>query len=119
MAKGITHNDRHRYASKMRTTVRLSEDLLAEAKSLAVRIGRTLTSVIEEGVRRVIAASAEVRSNPPPELPVSRASGWPASRREPLRQCRIARPDGRPGVILPDANALVNAASVSHTPLEA
>jgi predicted transcriptional regulator len=35
----------------MRTTVRLDDDLLREAKALAARRGRTLTSLIEDGLR--------------------------------------------------------------------
>jgi hypothetical protein len=35
----------------MRTTVRLDESLLAEAKKLAVDTGRTLTQVIEDSLR--------------------------------------------------------------------
>lgn len=37
-----------------RTTVRLPEDLVRRAKSKAVREGRTVTSLIEEGLRRVL-----------------------------------------------------------------
>jgi hypothetical protein len=40
----------------MRTTVRLDPQLLAEAKTLAARSGRTLTSVIEDALRAAIAA---------------------------------------------------------------
>jgi hypothetical protein len=35
----------------MRTTVRLDDDLLRDAKALAARRGRTLTSLIEDGLR--------------------------------------------------------------------
>ncbi|MFN7054576.1 hypothetical protein [Hyphomonas sp.] len=38
----------------MRTTVRLDEALLRAAKIKAAKEGRTLTSLIEEGLRRVI-----------------------------------------------------------------
>ena len=38
-----------------RTTVRLPEDLLTRAKLKALNEGRTLTSLIEEGLRRLIA----------------------------------------------------------------
>ncbi|GMU22248.1 MAG: antitoxin VapB43 [Phycisphaerae bacterium] len=40
-----------------RTTVRLDENLLAQAKQLAVRTNRTLTVVIEDALREVIARS--------------------------------------------------------------
>ena len=39
----------------MRTTVRLDDELLAEAKRYAARTGRTLTSLIDEGLRGVLA----------------------------------------------------------------
>jgi hypothetical protein len=38
-----------------RTTVRLPEDLLARAKRKAAAEGRTLTSLIEEGLRQLVA----------------------------------------------------------------
>jgi hypothetical protein len=53
----------------MRTTVRLDDSLLAEAKALAARTGRTLTKVIEDALRETLAR----RDAPPgsrPELPV-------------------------------------------------
>ena len=40
-----------------RTTFRLDADLLAEAKALAARQHRTLNSVMEDALRRVIAES--------------------------------------------------------------
>jgi hypothetical protein len=39
----------------MRTTIRLDPHLLAEAKKLAAASGRTLTAVIEEALREVVA----------------------------------------------------------------
>ncbi len=39
----------------MRTTVRLDDALLADAKSLAARTGRTLTQVIEDSLRESLA----------------------------------------------------------------
>lgn len=38
-----------------RTTVRLPQDLLSRARRKAAGEGRTLTSLIEEGLRRVVA----------------------------------------------------------------
>jgi hypothetical protein len=38
----------------MRTTIRLDDALLAEAKALAARTGRTLTAVIEDALREVL-----------------------------------------------------------------
>jgi hypothetical protein len=39
----------------MRTTVRLDDALLAEAKALAASTGRTLTRVIEDALRETLA----------------------------------------------------------------
>ncbi len=39
----------------MRTTIRLAEGLLAEAKELAARTSRTLTAVIEDALREMLA----------------------------------------------------------------
>jgi hypothetical protein len=49
----------------MRTTVRLDADLLREAKAHAAMTGRTLTSVIEEGLRQVLARRDSVRQATP------------------------------------------------------
>jgi hypothetical protein len=53
----------------MRTTVRLDDALLAEAKALAARTGRTLTQVIEDSLRAALAPRGGDRG-PRPELPV-------------------------------------------------
>lgn len=45
----------------MRTTVNIGDDLLRQARILAARTGRTVTSLIDEGLRRVIAAAGEGR----------------------------------------------------------
>jgi hypothetical protein len=52
-----------------RTTFRIDEEILAEAKALAARQHRTLNSVMEEALRRMIATSKEVESGPRVELP--------------------------------------------------
>jgi hypothetical protein len=39
----------------MRTTIRLDDDLLLEIKQLAARSGKTLTSVIEDALREMLA----------------------------------------------------------------
>ena len=36
----------------MRTTIRLNDDLLAEAKEAAAKSGRTLTAVVEDALRQ-------------------------------------------------------------------
>jgi len=58
-----------------RTTVRLPDELLARAKRKAETDGRTLTALIEEGLRRVLSdrPRAEPRLHTP--LPVSKAGG--------------------------------------------
>jgi len=58
----------------MRTTIRLSDDLLRKAKRQAAEKGRTLTSLIEEGLKTVLAEprSATIARL---RLPVSKASG--------------------------------------------
>ena len=43
----------------MRTTIRLDDELLAEAKALAARTGRTLTRVIEDALRQSLAQRAD------------------------------------------------------------
>jgi len=39
----------------MRTTIRLDDQLMSEAKQLAARTGKTLTAVIEDALREVLA----------------------------------------------------------------
>lgn len=56
-----------------RTTVRLPGDLLILAKRKAAAEGRTLTAVIEEGLRRVVIEKPEPRARVMP--PVSTAKG--------------------------------------------
>lgn len=43
----------------MRTTIRLDDELLVEAKALAARTGRTLTRVIEDALRHSLAQRAD------------------------------------------------------------
>lgn len=69
----------------MRTTVRLDDHLLRSAKAHAATTGRTLTAVIEEGLRRVLEATE------------------PAGDAEPYRVATF-RSGARPGVDL-DSNA--------------
>jgi hypothetical protein len=60
-----------------RTTVRLPEDLLRRAKRKAAAEGRTLTSLIEEGLQTVVAGSRNEKSARPRYARISRASGGP------------------------------------------
>ena len=49
----------------MRTTVRLDEHLLAEAKKHAVATGKTLTTVLEEALRESLARrKTRAKTNP-------------------------------------------------------
>jgi hypothetical protein len=60
-----------------RTTVRLPEDLLDRARRNAAAEGRTVTSLIEDGLRLMV---SEKRKSPKPERilpPVSKAKGGP------------------------------------------
>jgi hypothetical protein len=58
-----------------RTTVRLPEDLLARAKRKAAAEGRTLTSLIEDGLR-LVTAEARVPPSAKRVMPlVSKATG--------------------------------------------
>lgn len=75
----------------MRTTVRLDEGLLQEAKTEAARRGETVTSLIERGLRLVLAETRRSPRRTRVELPVSRARGGT-----------------RPGVNLDDSGALLD-----------
>jgi hypothetical protein len=59
----------------MRTTVRLPEDLLRRAKRKAAAEARTLTSLIEEGLRTVVDKRPRPAKRRRVVLPVSRATG--------------------------------------------
>lgn len=59
----------------MRTTVRLDDDLLRRAKRRAAATGRTLTSLIEDGLRLVLARPARAARRPRADLPVSGRGG--------------------------------------------
>jgi hypothetical protein len=60
-----------------RTTVRLPHELLARAKRKAAAEGRTLTALIEEGLRRVVSERTPAERAPRMPLPVSTATGGP------------------------------------------
>jgi hypothetical protein len=57
----------------MRTTIRLNSNLLERAKTRAAEEGRTLTSLIEEGLTVILSTPKGMR--PRVELPVSKANG--------------------------------------------
>ncbi len=73
----------------MRTTIRLDERLLAEAKKYAAESGRTLTSVLADALRETLARS--------------RASGT----RKRIRLRTIKGSGVRPGVDLDDTASLL------------
>jgi hypothetical protein len=60
-----------------RTTVRLPEDLLIRAKRKAAAEGRTLTSLIEDGLRLVLAGNRKMARSKRVLPPISTATGGP------------------------------------------
>ena len=58
-----------------RTTFRIDEEVLAEAKALAARQHRSLNSVMEEALRRWLATAQELATRPPVELTTSGVPG--------------------------------------------
>ena len=58
-----------------RTTFRIDEEVLAEAKALAARQHRSLNSVMEEALRRWLAVAQQLQNRPPVELPTSGTPG--------------------------------------------
>jgi predicted component of type VI protein secretion system len=58
-----------------RTTVRLPEDLVRRAKRKAAAEGRSLTALIEDGLRRVLNERAQADRARRDLPPVSRATG--------------------------------------------
>jgi hypothetical protein len=58
-----------------RTTVRLPDDLVRRAKRKAIAEGRSLTALIEDGLRRVLADSAPAGKAERVLPPVSSATG--------------------------------------------
>ncbi len=58
-----------------RTTVRLPDDLIAKAKRKALAEGRSLTALIEEGLRRVVAEPAPIGPRRRKPIPISSATG--------------------------------------------
>jgi hypothetical protein len=59
----------------MKTTVEISDALLARAKRHARKQGKPLRAVIEEGLRRVLEAEAEPARYRLPDRSVGRAGG--------------------------------------------
>jgi Ribbon-helix-helix protein, copG family len=59
----------------MRTTIRLDDNLLKRAKLKAAAEGRTLTDLVEEALRVVLAQKPDKRKTRPGPLPVSKQTG--------------------------------------------
>jgi hypothetical protein len=60
-----------------RTTVRLPEGLLDRAKRKAAAEGRTLTSLIEDGLRLMVAGDRKAAKGKRVLPPISKATGGP------------------------------------------
>jgi hypothetical protein len=72
----------------MRTTVRLPADLLERAKRKAAAEGKTLTALIEDGLRLVISPARTIerkRSSSKDRLPISKCSGGLLTGVDPIR----------------------------------
>jgi hypothetical protein len=74
----------------MRTTIRLDDELLAEVKQVAARTNRTLTAVVEDALRQLLATQNEL------------------SRREPVRLTTFGKGGLLPGVDLDDSAELLS-----------
>lgn len=74
----------------MRTTIKIDDQLLAEAKAQAVRSGRTLNAVVEDALREALARRDRSGPRASVELPT-----FPGSRL-------------RPGIDLDDSAALLD-----------
>jgi Ribbon-helix-helix protein, copG family len=59
----------------MRTTVRLPDDLMAQARKVAAETGRTLTRVMEDALREAFARRRPSGRKPPVRLPTVRGRG--------------------------------------------
>lgn len=59
----------------MRTTIRLDEQLLREVKQLAARSGQTLTAVIEDALREMLARQRQMAERPPVYLTTVEGEG--------------------------------------------
>jgi hypothetical protein len=71
----IAQKYRFLYFISMKTTLNLSDDLVARAKALATKERTTLTRLIEEGLALRLRRRAAIPSHKLVGLPVSRQSG--------------------------------------------
>lgn len=83
----------------MRTTIRLDDQLLRDAKKLAAESGRTLTAVIEDALRTALARRLQV------------------SRGKKLKLPAFGRDGVRPGVDLDDSADLLDRMEARRDPL--
>jgi hypothetical protein len=82
----------------MRTTVRLNDDLLVEIKRISAQTDRTLTSVIEDALREMLARQRRTEARRPVRLTTVSGSGL------------------QPGVDLDDSAALLALMEESSDP---
>jgi hypothetical protein len=82
----------------VRTTIRLDDELLAEAKELAARTRRSLNSVIEDALRESLARRRRQSERKPVTLTTFRGNGL------------------RPGVDLDDTAALYDVMDADEAP---
>ena len=82
----------------MRTTIRIDEELLREAKQMAARTGKSLTAIIEDALR-------ESLSHQRHESP-----------REPVRLITVSGNGLRPGVDLDDSASLLDVMDAPNDP---
>jgi hypothetical protein len=73
-----------------RTTIRMDDHLLRQAKQLAARTGSTLTSIIESALREKLHPRRGIANTPPSPLPVFHGDGL------------------QPGVDLDDSSSLLD-----------
>ena len=59
----------------MRTTIRLEDDLLIEIKQIAARSDKTLTSVIEDALREMLARRQRTEERAPVKLTTASGGG--------------------------------------------
>lgn len=82
----------------MRTTIRINDQLLKEAKELALRRGISLTALIEDALREVLARQGRSGQRKPARLVTFEGNGL------------------QPGVDLDDSAALLDLMETSHDP---
>lgn len=81
----------------MRTTIRLDEQLLAETKKYAVATGQSMTAVIEDALRQMLAKPKQLAERPPVYLTTVDGNGL------------------QPGVDLDDSAALLELMETDDT----